>query len=362
MPLLTLVLFLLGVALLIIGAELLVRGASRLAGAFGVSPLVIGLTVVALGTSAPELAVTMRAAFSGQADIGVGNIIGSNICNTLMIIGAAALVAPLVVSEQLVRMDVPIMILASVVLLVVAADGEISRADGGLLFSALVVYTFVLIRQSRRQTAAARARTGTPGPYAPRFAWLAHLALVSVGLTLLILGSRWLVEGAVTIAELFGVSQLVIGLTVVAIGTSMPEVATSVMAGMRGEREIAVGNVVGSNLYNILAVLGLSSLLSPVGIAVASAAINFDMPVMVAAAAACLPIFFGGRIGRWEGLLFLCYYVAYVLYLILRAAQHDALPAYSMVMGSFVLPLTVVSLVLILLHHLGRRRAGQHGE
>jgi cation:H+ antiporter len=271
-----------------------------------------------------------------------------------MILGAAALVAPLVVSEQLVRMDVPIMILASAVLFLMAFDGEISRLDGGILFSSLVIYTWILIRQSRRETREERARAPSGGP---RFEWLAHLALVTVGLTLLILGSRWLVEGAVTIAELFGVSQLVIGLTVVAVGTSMPEVATSVLAGLRGEREIAVGNVVGSNLYNILAVLGLSGLLSPVAIPVAPAAINFDLPIMLAAAAACLPIFFGGRIGRWEGGLFLGYYLAYTLYLILRAAEHDALPAYSWVMGSFVMPLTAVSLVLVLLHQIGRKRA-----
>jgi cation:H+ antiporter len=256
-----------------------------------------------------------------------------------------------------VRLDVPIMIGASVLLFVMAADGVVGRLDGAILFSGLIVYTFFLIRQSRRTTAAEQARAMEPVlPKQPLSTLLRHVTLVSVGLLLLVLGSRWLVDGAVAIAELFGVSQLVIGLTVVAIGTSMPEMATSILAGIRGERDIAVGNVVGSNLYNILAVLGFSSLISPAGIPVASAAFNFDLPVMLAAAAACLPIFFGGRINRWEGALFLGYYIAYTMFLVLRAAQHAALPAYSAVMGSFVLPLTAVTLVIVLLRKLGDRR------
>jgi cation:H+ antiporter len=359
MSVLTLVLFLVGVALLIVGAEMLVRGSSRLAGSFGVSPLVIGLTIVALGTSAPELAVTLRASFTGQADIGVGNIIGSNICNTLLILGVAALIAPLIVSEQLVRLDVPIMILASVALLVMAQDGRVSMLNGSVLVAALLVYTIGLIRKSRRDVRAERARNSTPEPIRPRWEWLSHFALVVVGLALLVLGSRWLVDGAVVIAGFFGVSQLVIGLTVVAIGTSMPEVATSVLAGLRGEREIAVGNVVGSNLYNILAVLGISAFVAPDGIAVAPAAINFDIPVMVATAAACLPIFYGGRISRPEGLIFVGYYVAYTFYVIMSAASHDALPQYSIVMTFFVLPLTGITLVVLIMRELGNRQAAR---
>jgi cation:H+ antiporter len=356
MPALTIVLFLVGVALLIVGAELLVRGSSRLAGSFGISPLVIGLTVVALGTSAPELAVTLRASLAGQADIGIGNIIGSNICNTLLILGVAALVAPLVVSEQLVRLDVPIMIAASGALLVMALDGRVSTLNGSVLVFALLVYTIGLIRKSRRDVRAERERSRAPEPVRPRWEWVSHATLVAGGLVLLVLGSRWLVDGAVDIAAYFGVSQLVIGLTVVAVGTSMPEVATSILAGLRGERDIAVGNVVGSNLYNILAVLGIASVVSPGGIAVAPAAINFDIPVMVATAAACLPIFYGGRISRIEGVIFVAYYVAYTLYVIMAAAAHDALPRYSAVMTSFVLPLTAVTLIFLFLHQLGLRR------
>jgi cation:H+ antiporter len=280
-----------------------------------------------------------------------------------MILGAAALVSPLVVSQRLVRMDVPIMIGASIVLFVMALDGVVGRLDGGILFTALVVYTFILIRQSRRETAAAHALSSVEPPTRPAARQLlGHMGFVVVGLTLLVLGSRWLVDGAVTIAELFGVSQLVIGLTVVAVGTSMPEVATSILAGLRGERDIAVGNVVGSNLYNILAVLGLSSAISPAGIPVAQAAINFDLPVMLAAAAACLPIFFGGRINRWEGGMFLGYYVAYTLFLILRAAQHDALPAYSAVMTSFVLPLTALTLVAAVWREIRSRLAARRSR
>ncbi len=174
------------------------------------------------------------------------------------------------------------------------------------------------------------------------------MALIAGGLALLVLGSRWLVEGAVALAQVLGVSELVIGLTVIAAGTSLPEVATSVVASIRGERDIAVGNVIGSCLFNVLAVLGLSSVFSADGILVAAAALRFDIPVMIAVSVACLPIFFTGyQIARWEGALFLAYFAGYTLYLILGAGQHDALPAFSAVMGMFVLPLTAVTLAVL---------------
>jgi cation:H+ antiporter len=179
------------------------------------------------------------------------------------------------------------------------------------------------------------------------------------GLGLLVLGSRWLVDGAVEAAEMLGVSQMVIGLTIVAAGTSLPEVATSVVASLRGERDIAVGNVVGSSIFNILAVLGLSSLVSPDGIDVAPALLRFDLPVAIAVALACLPIFFTGHlIARWEGALFFLYYIAYAAYLILAAAKHEALPAYSSVMLAFVLPLTALTIAVLAMRE---RRAISRG-
>jgi cation:H+ antiporter len=355
------VLLLAGTVLLIAGAELLVKGASRVAGALGISPLVIGLTVVAFGTSAPEFAVTAGAAWTGQADLALGNVVGSNIFNILFILGVSALVAPLVVSQQLVRLDVPLMIGVSIVVAVLALDGRIGRIDGLALFTGILIYTAFLIRQSRRESAAIRAEYdeafGATGPPS----WGPNLAFLAVGLILLALGARWLVAGAVATAQAFGVSELVIGLTVVAAGTSLPEVATSVLASLRGERDIAVGNVVGSNLFNLLGVLGFGGLIARSGIPVSTGALTFDVPVMIAAAIVALPIFFTGyRIARWEGALLLGFYVAYAARLVLVAADHAVRPQFDAAMLYFVIPLTAVTLVVLVSRAL--REGGLKGE
>jgi cation:H+ antiporter len=355
------VLLLAGTVLLIAGAELLVKGASRIAGALGISPLVIGLTVVAFGTSAPEFAVTAGAAWTGQADLALGNVVGSNIFNILFILGVSALVAPLVVSQQLVRLDVPLMIGVSIVVAVLALDGRIGRIDGLALFTGILIYTAFLIRQSRRESAAIRAEYdeafGATGPPS----WGPNLAFLAVGLILLALGARWLVAGAVATAQAFGVSELVIGLTVVAAGTSLPEVATSVLASLRGERDIAVGNVVGSNLFNLLGVLGFGGLIARSGIPVSTGALTFDVPVMIAAAIVALPIFFTGyRIARWEGALLLGFYVAYAARLVLVAADHAVRPQFDAAMLYFVIPLTAVTLVVLVSRAL--REGGLKGE
>ena len=343
----TVVLFVAGLGLLVLGAEWLVKGASRLAAALGISPLVIGLTVVAYGTSAPEMAVSVKSAWAGQPDLALGNVVGSNIFNVLFILGASAIITPLVVSSQLIRLDVPIMIGASLLTLLLAGDGSVGRLDGAILFALAVAYTVFQIRQSRKESAAVREEYGREfGP--SRSATAANLAFIAAGLVLLVLGSRWLVNGAVAFAQALGVSELIIGLTIVAAGTSLPEVATSILAAFRGERDIAVGNVVGSNIFNLLAVLGLSSLVAPGGLPAPAALLRFDLPVMVAVALACLPIFASGAlIARWEGALFLFYYAAYTAYLVLAAQQHDALPAFSAVMEAFVLPLTAVTLAVV---------------
>jgi cation:H+ antiporter len=360
----TLVLFVAGIILLISGAELLVRGASRLAVAVGVTPLVVGLTVVAFGTGSPELAVGIQASMAGQADITIGNVVGSNIFNVLFILGISAIIAPLIVSQQLVRLDVPIMIVVSAAMMLMAIDGIIDRGDGLVLVAASIGYTWVLIRMSRRETAKVHSEYeqayGATDQQKKRSRWAVHALLVGIGLALLVLGSEWLVDGAVAIASAMGVSELVIGLTIIAAGTSLPEVATSIIAGLRGERDIAVGNVVGSNLFNILVVIGITAIVSPAGLRVATPAINFDMPVMLAAAVLCLPIFFMNyRIGRWEGALFLSYYVFYTLYLILATSQHDALPAFSVVMRWFVIPATVITLALAIAREVLQRRAAR---
>ena len=349
MTLSTILFLILGLALLIGGAEFLVRGASRLATAVGISPLVVGLTVVAFGTSSPELAVSVMSAYAGQADLALGNVVGSNIFNVLVILGLSAVIVPLVVAQQLVRFDVPVMIGISLLMYALGMDGNIGRLDGLLLFSGVVAYTVFLIRQSRRERSAeVRAEYEAQfGGGDAKGGWMRNTGLLVIGLAGLILGSHWLVESAVTIARVFGVSELVIGLTIVAMGTSMPEVATSVVAALRGERDIAVGNVVGSNIFNILCVLGLSSVVAPAGINVSGAALRFDIPVMIAVALACLPVFLRYRITRVNGGAFLVYYAAYLVYLILTATRHEALDNYQDALLYFVLPITAITLIFI---------------
>ncbi len=342
----TILLLLAGLILLIVGAEALVRGASRIATAIGISPLVVGLTVVAFGTSSPELAVSLMSSFSGNVDIAVGNVVGSNIFNVLFLLGLTALIVPLIVTQQLIWFDVPITIGISFLVLALGWDGRLSRMDGLLLFSLLVAYNLFLIRQSRKEK-----NVLVQVQYEQQFKggknkrWIINLALVALGLAMLVLGSRWLVQSATTIAKDLGLSDLIIGLTVVAAGTSLPEVATSLIASLRGERDIAVGNAIGSCIFNILAVLGLSALIAPKGIPVSATALQFDIPVMIAAAVACLPIFFTGhRISRWEGGIFFAYYIAYTVYLILAATEHKNLHVFDTAMIWFVMPLTLFTI------------------
>jgi len=337
-----------------------VRGAARLAIAVGVSPLVIGLTVVAFGTSSPELAVSVQSALIGQADIAFGNVVGSNIFNILVILGLSALITPLIVAQQLVRLDVPVMIGVTLLAVLFAQDLNVGRLEGIVLFAGLIAYTIFLFVQSRRETNAA-VEQEYEQEFGARPSGLGQIALncalVAIGLVMLVIGSRWLVEGAVAIARAIGVSELVIGLTIVSAGTSLPEVATSVAAAIKGERDIAVGNAVGSNIFNLLSVLALTGIVAPSGIAVAPAAYNFDVWVMLAVTIACLPVFFtGNEIARWEGLMFIGYYVAYLAYLILAATQHDALPMFSNVMLLFVIPLTVLTLAVTVLRELRSRQ------
>ncbi len=350
MDILTLVLFIAGLGCLVSGAEWLVKGACGLATTVGISPLIIGLTVVAFGTSAPELAVSLQSALNDRADIALGNVVGSNIANVLLILGLCALITPLTVAQQLVRLDVPLMIGVSVLLYLLALDGRVGRWDGLLLFAGIVAYTIWCIRTGRQES------TEIIKEYEQEFAppkalrpVAYHIGWFIIGLVALVIGARWLVDGAVVLARWVGIGELVIGLTIVAVGTSLPEIATSVIAGLRGERDIAVGNAIGSNLFNILSVLGATALLSPTGVTVAPAALHFDIPVMIAVAMACFPIFFTGyRIDRWEGGLFLFYYVTYTTYLILYATAHRALAPFNTVMLWFVLPLTIITLVVLM--------------
>jgi len=341
--------FVLGLALVIGGAEALVRGASRLAAALGVPALIIGLTVVAFGTSSPEVVVSLQAATTGRGDIAIGNVIGSNIFNVLFILGLSALVAPLRVSEQLVRLDVPVMIGVSSLVMLLAMNGRLGSLEGVLLIAILVTYIALLIWLSRRRPELVAIPAEIVAP-AGRSHWAMNGLLMVAGLAGLVLGSRWFVHGAVEFSRMLGLSELVIGLTVVAGGTSLPEVATSVAASLKGERDIAVGNVVGSNIFNALLVLGSSAMVGDGGIPVAPAALSFDLPVMVATSIACMPVFFAGmRITRLEGAIFLGYYLAYIAFLILDATDHAAKPVFTGIMLMFVVPITVLTIAVILL-------------
>ena len=358
--LLNLLLLAFGIALLVVGAEFLVRGASRLASMMGMTSLVVGLTIVAFGTSAPELAVSIGASLSGRSDLAVGNVVGSNILNVLLILGASAAIVPLVVSRQLVRVDVPIMVGVSVLAWVLSMDGSLGRIDGAVLFSLIVAYIFFTIWQSRRSnrrddksagddaaaTALGASDESETKTMQPKL-WVQCVMIVG-GLVLLVTGARAVVHSSVEIARVLGVSELVIGLTIVAAGTSLPEVAASLVAAIRGERDIAVGNVVGSNIFNVLAILGAAAIVAPGGsVPISSAVLRFDFPVMTAVAVACLPIFFTGySISRWEGFLFLGYYIAYLTFVIFSATDHYATEALGIAILYFALPLTVVTLLV----------------
>lgn len=303
-----------GLAMLVLGAEALVRGAERLAAAFGVSSLVIGLTVVAFGTSAPEFSVSLLAALRGLPGLAVGNAVGSNSFNILVILGLAALVTPLAVRRRLVRQELPLLIAVTLLLLGFGLDGRLSRGEGALLLVLLLLYLALLGRQSRGE------RSAAPRPPRAVRPLLLDVARVMVGLALLVLGSRRLVEGATAIALELGASPRVIGLTVVAAGTSLPELAASLVAALRHERDIAVGNVLGSNLFNLLGVLGTGALAAPTGLPLAGRAQGLDLGVSLLAALACLPIFItGGRISRLEGALMLLGYGAYLALLVTHA-------------------------------------------
>lgn len=341
--------FVMGLTLLVLGADMLVNGASRLAIRFGVTPLVIGLTVVAFGTSAPEAAVSIDATLSGSPDMALGNVVGSNIFNILLILGVTAMVAPLTVDSQLIRQEVPIMIGVSVLLALLISDGLLKRGEAMLLLAFLVLYTGFLVIQARRGSAKESdvseetLKRVTPHEDKDLIDRVPAIVLALVGLAMLVLGGHWLVDSASGIARHFGLSDLIIGLTVVALGTSMPEAATSIAAVWRGQRDIAIGNAVGSNLMNILGCLGAAGSVSAAGLTAPSALLNFDLWVMLAAAIICLPIIITGRrISRSEGFLLVAYCIAYLGYTLLAATHHDALPAYSNAVLWVVVPLTVL--------------------
>lgn len=334
--------FVLGLIALLGGAELLVRGASRLSLGLGISPLVVGLTIVAFGTSSPEMAVSVAGAWAGSSGLAIGNVVGSNVFNVLLILGLSAVITPLAVQRQIVRLEAPILLGLSLLVGAFCLDGAISRFNGLILVAILIGYTSFTIVRGRRESRAAEPEGDAP-PEKPRY--VVNALFIVIGLGLLVQGSEWLVDGAVQFARNLGISEIVIALTVVSAGTSLPEVATSVMAAIRGERDIAVGNVVGSNIFNLLAVLGISASVAPSALTITDATLAFDIPVMIGVAVLILPIFFTGhRIDRWEGALLLGYYIAYIAVVVLRATDSIHVDTVTFALGAFVIPMTLLTL------------------
>jgi cation:H+ antiporter len=296
---------------------------------------------------------------AGEGGVALGNALGSNIFNILVVLGGSAVIRPLIVDRRLVRLDVPVMIGTAVLVFVLGLNGVLGRGEGLFLLAMGVLYTVLLVRAGMKSNGHPVPDASAP-PAKPRRT-LANLAWLSLGLVLLVVGARFLVDGSETAARALGVSELVIGLTVVAAGTSLPELATSFVAAMRGQRDIAVGNVVGSNIFNSLAVLGAAAVASGSGgVDVPLAVLTFDLPVMLASSVACLPIFFTGwTISRWEGWIFLGYYGIYLLYLVLHHTQHGAQDLVKTALLFFALPLTALTLTVFAVRELGRRRTGQ---
>jgi cation:H+ antiporter len=356
-----------GLLILLVGAGWLIKGASRLALAAGITPLVVGLTVVAFGTSAPELAVSVTAAVSGASSLSVANVVGSNIFNILCILGLSALAAPLTVNRQLVRLDVPVMIGASVLLYVLAADGLIGTLDGLLLAGLVIAYTVFLVAETRRERALEASPTAGSRRVGPasfgRGSVLPDLGLVVVGVGGLAFGSSWMVRGAMGLARAFGISEAIIGLTIVAAGTGLPELATSVVAALNNERDLAIGNIVGSNIFNVLSVLGFSGLVARRGLIVPPEMLAADIPLMIVVSLACLPLFRAGYVlSRRKGAFFFGSYVLFLVWAVLRATASPALGRYNGLMFDAVFPAFIIGVVATLILALRKEEAGRRKE
>lgn len=320
--------FILGLGLLVLGAELVVRGASRVAILLGVSPMVIGLTIVSVGTSAPELAVGIVAGGQGKGGLAVGNIAGTNVLNLLFILGLSALLKPLPLHLQIFKLELPVIVFAATLMTILAWDGVLSALDGGVMLAAGILYTGALITITRRAPPQAKKEFHeeyNPSVVAPaRPSWLAQLrywAMLVFGIGLTVLGAEWLVRGAVDIARAMQVSETLIGLTIVAIGTSAPELVTTIISTIKDDRDVAVGNLLGSSIYNILVILSIPCLIAPGGLPVERDLLWCDLPLMAAVAIGAIPIFITGKkVSRFEGGLGIAIYLGYLAWLIVFRA------------------------------------------
>lgn len=306
----TITLLVLAVAMLYFGAEGLVSGSSKLAFKFGLKPLIVGLTIVAFGTSSPELVVSISAAYSNMSDIALGNVIGSNIFNIGLIVGIAALIKPMKVSAQVVKFDIIVMVIVSVLPFIMLYDGILSRVDGIILTALLIVYIIYNIKISKKNDL-----IESDEPVKKKSPVWLNIVFIIVGLAVLVFGANVFVESAVSLARFLNLSESVIGLTIVAMGTSLPELATSVVASLKGESDISLGNIVGSNIFNILAILGITSIITPISMGNIS---YVDLSIMLMFAVVLLPLARTGYvIDRKEGIIFLVLFAGY-LYILLR--------------------------------------------
>lgn len=341
--------FVLGLVILISGAELLVRGASRFATTIGISPLIIGLTIVAFGTSSPEFVVSLKAGLSGYSDISIGNVVGSNVFNVLFILGISAIIRPLFVSHQLIRLDVPIMLLSAIMVFILGFNGSMDRLDGTFLTVGVIVYTFYLLKMSKKPDLEDKDAFKQRETFSLK-ALLINLAFILTGLGMLILGTNWFINGSIFISDAMGVSQRVIGLTIVAAGTSLPELATSIIAAIRNEQDIAVGNIVGSNIFNVLGVLGVTCMASPQSIPLTDNILYFDVLVMIAISIVCLPFFTTGhKIARWEGIYFIIQYTIYIAILIYRTESRPIYKPVWIASFLFILPAVTITIATIVM-------------
>lgn len=312
-----------GLLVMIVGAELLVRGGSALAARLNIPPVVVGLTVVALGTSAPELAVGIDAALQGNGPLAIGNIAGTNTVNLLLIFGFSAAIRPLQLQLATLRLDLPAMLVASVAMFVMCLDGSLSFVDGLLLLAIGIAYSGLLVRSALQESRAMRMRyteeygVEKAGPSVDTM-MVREAAMLIGGIIIIVLGADWLVDGGVSLARIWGVSDAFIGLTIVAIGTSAPELVTTIVSTIKNERDIAIGNLLGSSTYNIAFILGITSLVPAGGIPVSPELLFIDIPVMIAAVLACVPVFLlDKRVSRLEGSLFVAAYAVYLGYLLI---------------------------------------------
>lgn len=313
-----------GLVVLAIGAEILVGAASRLAASLGIRPMILGLTVVAIGTSMPELAIGVIAGSQGSPGLAVGNIAGTNVVNILFILGLSALIKALPLHLRTIKLDLPVIVASALLMTLMAWDGVLSQVDGVLLVVGAVGFTVVLVRAVRLESRAVKAEFremyGSNAPVARMTSTryrVGQSALLLASMALTVLGADWLVDGAVSIARSHGIPETVVGLTVVAVGTSAPELVTMIVATLKNERDVAIGNLLGSSIYNILVILGLTCVLTPGGLAVERSLLLVDIPLMLGVAMLCVPVFVSGqRISRVEGGIFVTVYVVYVTSLV----------------------------------------------